>query len=350
MWNYRVLLMAGLLLLALPGCRKKSEPGPSGLTPTEQAAKEKEFFNDPCTVVCSLERIPLYELTLPWHALPDFIELMEDNSRINRARITLDNHDYFVFLGDNPKYDFGLYDIEKQAFLLWRGSSELYSKHPINGKFYEFITMDHITQIAARPYQGEMGILKIGAGGRDLRQVEFKGSLRDASQACAVIGDLSDNHFSESVTQMPIPVGNYNVYGIDITYDNLRVSICSNSISADDQNQRPDKNPVYGITIRKDRPYILDLSTHAKFNFVKPSRELVLFRPGDQVLFAAVLTDPKLDVMITNIQDNSVLIDKNYRMNNGSFYTIKEGKPLDPNMIITRTNGEIVAEGTMPFG
>lgn len=350
MWNDRVLLIAGLLLLALPGCRKKSEPGPSGLTPAEQAAKEKEFFDDPCTIVSTLESFPLYELTLPWDTLPPFMERMEDNSRINRARITLDKHDYFIYLGDNPKHEFSLYDIEKQAFLLWWGSSELYSKHPINSKFYEFITMDHVTQIAARPYQGEMGILKIGAGGRDLQKMDFGGSLRDASGGCAVIGNLVDNHFSESVTEMPIPVGDYNVCRIDITYDNLKIRICENdSISVDDQKQRPDKKPVYGITIRKDPPYILDLSTHAKFNFVKPSKELDLFRPGDRILFAAVLTDPKLDVMITNIQDNSVLIDKNYRMNNGSFYTIKEAKSLDPNIIITRTDGEIVAEGTMPF-
>ncbi|MEN6308145.1 MAG: hypothetical protein ABFD91_10350 [Anaerohalosphaeraceae bacterium] len=332
------------------GCRKKSEPGPSGLIPAEQAAKEKDFLSDPCTIVGTLDRFPLYELTLPWNALPDFIQRMEDNSRINRARIILDNHDYFVFLGDNPKYEFGLYDIEKQAFLLWWGSSELYSKHPINSKFYEFITLDNVTKIAARPYQGEMGILKISAGGRDLQKMDFGGSLRDASGGSAVIGNLDDNRFSESVTEMPVPVGDYNVCRIDITYDNLKIRICENdSISVDDQEQRPDKKPVYGITIRKDRPYILDLSTHAKFIFVEPSKEQDVFHPDDQILFAAVLADPKLDVMIPGIQDKSVLIDKKYRRNNGSIYTIKEGKPLDPNIIITRTDGEIVAEDTMPF-
>lgn len=55
---------------------------------------------------------------------------------------------------------------------------------------------------------------------------------------------------------------------------------------------------------------------------------------GEQLPVKAVLIDPKLDIMIRGLDD-----------------TTREPKvSLDPKVVITRANGEIVGQGVMPFG
>ena len=69
--------------------------------------------------------------------------------------------------------------------------------------------------------------------------------------------------------------------------------------------------------------------------FVRPKdKERVSL--GEEVKVEAVLLDPDLDVMIRRL------------------YSVPEGQErrasLDPKVTVARANGEIVAEGVMPFG
>ena len=79
--------------------------------------------------------------------------------------------------------------------------------------------------------------------------------------------------------------------------------------------------------------------------------EYLQVKRGEEIKVAAVLVDPKLDIMIRRLYDTSVKGDKEYKDATGKVYrTIKVNKSLDPNVVIARADGQIVAEGVMPFG
>ncbi|HML76333.1 MAG TPA: hypothetical protein PKB02_17720, partial [Anaerohalosphaeraceae bacterium] len=118
-----------ITLLAAGGCRKKSKPVPSGLTPAEQAAKEKDFLSDPSTILSSLEETTISKLDIPEENFPSFIRRMQYNKKktLKQARITLESRDYLVLLGETPTGDFSLYDIQKQQAPRWWGAWSCYS-------------------------------------------------------------------------------------------------------------------------------------------------------------------------------------------------------------------------------
>ncbi|UCE47391.1 MAG: hypothetical protein JSW47_17545, partial [Phycisphaerales bacterium] len=114
---------------------------------------------------------------------------------------------------------------------------------------------------------------------------------------------------------------------------------------------RGNKEVVYGIHVRKDKPYVLDFSNEPMVVFDQPPMSKTSFRQGEQIKFAAVMIDPKLDIMIRGLDDTSVKVDKEYKDSSGKvIHTAKRPKSLDPKVVITRANGKIVAEGVMPFG
>ncbi|MBN2315742.1 MAG: hypothetical protein JXM79_17570 [Sedimentisphaerales bacterium] len=64
-----------------------------------------------------------------------------------------------------------------------------------------------------------------------------------------------------------------------------------------------------------------------------------------------MLVDPKLDIMIRGLDDTSVKVDKENKDATGKVYrTVKRDKSLDPKVVITRADGQVVAEGVLPFG
>jgi hypothetical protein len=85
-----------------------------------------------------------------------------------------------------------------------------------------------------------------------------------------------------------------------------------------------------------DQVCVLNFSNPPSVMFASPSRER-RFKPGDTVEVKAVLVDPKLDFMIRSLYGPEEKESKGPRS-------------LDPKVLITRANGEKVAEGVMPFG
>ena len=85
--------------------------------------------------------------------------------------------------------------------------------------------------------------------------------------------------------------------------------------------------------------------------FDQPPMSNTSFSRGQEIKFAAVLIDPKLDIMIRRLNDTSVKVDREYKDRDGKvIQTVKAYKSLDPKVVITRADGEVVAEGVMPFG
>jgi hypothetical protein len=332
-----VILTLGFIAV---GCKKETPP------PQEPTAKEKEFLSAPDAVTCELEKTTISKLDLPEHHIISFIRRMERENRedIKEGRINLANRPYKILLGERPKSEFSLFDVEKGFSPNWWGSWSLHSYQKINDKFFEFMLIENGKKIAARPYQGLLGTIKAGKGNRELEKVEFQGSLRQKDSVSVPVG-TTEERWPKAVAECTIPVGDYTPYIIRVTYDNLNISI-SDNYHTNAQGLPSHQNTVYGMQIREDKPYVLDFSNKPMVIFDQPSMDQTTFSRGDEINFAAVLIDPKLDIMIRGLDDTSVQVEK--ETSNGHKY--KRHKSLDPNVVIARADGEVIAEGVMPFG
>ena len=98
--------------------------------------------------------------------------------------------------------------------------------------------------------------------------------------------------------------------------------------------------------MRKDKPFVLDFSNRPEVLFASPPKDLTV-KPGGTLSVKAVLVDPKLDIMMRGLNDGSR---KQTRTPDGRPLGYERSVPLDPKVIISRANGEKLAEGVMPFG
>ncbi len=357
------ILLSVILLLGfiLGGCKKETPPPqepttaeePSAPAPPaqEQLAKEKEFLSAPDVVTCELEKTTISKLDLPQNHMASFIRRMQRENRQNvkQAEITLANRPLKVILADKHEREFYLYDTETGIGPYWWGSWSLHSYHKINDKFFEFMLIEDGKKIAARSYKGPLGTIIAGKGARELEKVEFKGSVHQQRYVAAPIGTVKELT-PEAVTECTIPVGDYTPYIMHVTYDNLDICI-SNNYHTNAQGQSASKEIVYGMQVRQDKPYVLDFSNEPMVIFDRPPRHQTTFLRGDEIKFAAVLIDPNLDIMIRGLDDTSVKVDKEYKNAEGKVvHTAKVNKSLDPNVVISRADGEVVAKGVMPFG
>jgi hypothetical protein len=347
---------------ALTGCKKETPPAHDKVA-SEQSAilcppredelpKAKRFLSSAGAVTCKLENITISKLDLPKNKQPSFVSRMEQENRqdLQQGQITLANHPFKILLGENPEREFYLYDIEKKFGPYWWGSWSLRSYHKINDQFFEFMLFKDIAKIAARPYKGLLGTIMVGKGGRDLEKVEFNGSVHQKENVAAPIGTIEE-YWTGPVTECTIPVGDYTPYLINVTYDNLSIEISDNYHTNAQGQSRSEKQILYGMQVRQDKPYILDFSNEPMVVFDQPSSNQTTFSRGDEIQFAAVLIDPKLDIMIRGLNDTSVKVDREYKDAEGKvIQTIEQNKSLDPNVVIARADGEVIAKGVMPFG
>jgi hypothetical protein len=233
----------------------------------------------------------------------------------------------------------------------WWGGDRLSAIHKVNGRFFNFSASPAGNELTVRPYLGEQGTFEIGPGNRTLANFGVSGSFRARDWAVPVGGnikvgsDIKDG-LPVVVSRCQVPVGDYLPEYISVRFGRLRIELSQNYHSEGKRQDRGGRPAVYGIAVRKDRPFVLDFSNQPEVMFTSPTNNQRI-KPGDTVMVAAVLADPKLDIMIRGLDDTTRKQTKN-----------AEGKPLgyernlslDPTVIITRANGEKVAEGVMPFG
>jgi hypothetical protein len=334
----------------LAGCKKETPPPqePAATAPPtqEQIAKVKEFLSEPNVVICKLEKTTISKVDLPQDHMASFIRRMERENKqeIKQGQITLADRRYKILLGEKPEHQFYIYDIETGKGPYWWGSWSLLSYHKIDDKFFEFMFIEDGTKIAARPYKGPLGMIKVGKGSRELEKAEFSGSVHQKQSVAAPIGIIKE-YWTGAVAECTIPVGDYTAYLMNITYDNLRITI-SNNYHTNAQGLPSHENTVYGMKVRQNTPFVLDFSNEPMVVFDQPPMSKTSFSYGDKIQFAAVLIDPKLDIMIRGLDDTSVQVEK--ETSGGHKY--KRSKSLDPNVVIARADGEVIAEGEMPFG
>ena len=358
-----LMVLVMILVLALTGCKKES-PSPeqpdasqtttqdkadanddaattgqmsTPLTTSEEqteAEKEREFLSDPDVVTCELEEIATSLVDIPEDGLqPSFMRRVhrQEMDKVMKGTITLVGRPFTILLGEDLEREFYLFDIQKGFGPYWLGSWRLHSYHKIDGEFCQFMLVEDGAKIAAKPYKGDIGTIRIGKGNRNLDRAEFNGSVYQAGFVSAPIGTIEPN-WPAYVEECEIPVGDYTAHMINVRYGSITFSISNNYYTNAQGQSRNDKERVYGVHIRKDTPYVLDFSNKPMVIFERPSASQRSFRRGEKITFGAVLIDPKLDIMIRSL---------------GNAFSRKN---IDPKVVITRASGKIVAEGVMPFG
>ena len=91
---------------------------------------------------------------------------------------------------------------------------------------------------------------------------------------------------------------------------------------------------------------MLDFSNKPEVMFACPTNGQRV-KAGEALTLKAVLADAKLDIMIRGLDDTSRKATKGP---DGKDLGYERNVSLDPKVRITRANGDLVAEGVMPFG
>ena len=226
----------------------------------------------------------------------------------------------------------------------WWGADRVSAMHKVDGRFYSFSATED-GELTVRPYAGEMGTFEIGPGGRPLTNLCAWGSFDSRDWVVPVGGDIK-NGLPAKVNSCQVPVGDYLPEYVSLSFGRLAIGFSQNYHSEGKRQSRDGRPSVYGITIRKDRPFVLDFSNKPDVMFTSPTNNQRI-KPGDTLVVAAVLVDPKLDIMIRRLEDTSR---KQTKDAEGKALGHERNLSLDPKVIITRANGKKVAEGVMPFG
>lgn len=279
-------------------------------------------------------------------------------TKVRKGVMKLGGQRYDVLLGhdsliggwfDHPST--GLYLIPKADPSLkprWWGADRLTAIHKIEGTYYRFSATPAGDKLTARPYDGDFGTFEMGAGGRDIEEMTARGSLRSEDAAVAVGTELGDG-WPEGARSCRIPAGDYLPTYLRLTFGRLSIFISSNYHSDGKPRDRADRPQIYGIKIRKDKPYVFDFSNKPEVMFASPAKDDRI-KLGEELKVKAILTDPQLDIMIRGLDDTSRKQTKEYETPDGEKYTREKTMSLDPKVLITRADGEKVAEGVLPFG
>ena len=219
------------------------------------------------------------------------------------------------------------------GFDTW-GGDRLMAMHQIGGTLYRFSATPAGDKLTVVPYEGPMGTFAVGAGSRDLDAPMIRGWL-SSRETSVVVGRWSERSGLIDAESSRVPVGDYLLDLVTVTYGSLRIGI-SDNYHSDGRRQsiRQDRPRKYSIHICADQPFVLDFSAPPEVMFAAPARDQRV-PPGDDVQVMAVLTDPVLDTMIRRLD----VVEE-----------AGEGVSLDPKVTVTRADGEVVAEGVMPFG
>ncbi len=267
-----------------------------------------------------------------------YMTLMTTKARVGEIQIGGDR--FTVVLGhgggipgwfDHPEtglYLFAANRANDRPVSSWYGGDRLMAMHRSGDAYYRLAATPSGDKLFVWPYRGPFGVLEIKAGERSVQRASVSGSLSSKDAAISLTDSLAGQSASPS-SSFRLPAGDYGPLLLNVTYDTLNCLMLRNRHADGLPGGRSQEGPpIYPIQIREDKPYVLDFSGKPQVVFASPGRNHRL-KPGDQLEVKAVLTDPSLDIM---------------------FRSIRKGEQLDPKVVIKRANGEIVAEGVMPFG
>jgi hypothetical protein len=279
-------------------------------------------------------------------------------TKARQGRIRLAGAKYDVLLGhnhitagwfDNPWTALHVIPAGSTSRPMWMGGDRLIAWHKIGDTFYEFSATPAGDRLTARSYAGPLGVFEVGAGGRQVEVGDVQGSLRSRTTSVAVGEVARDYPALRPVRTCKLPVGDYLPESLTFRLGKLRINLSSNYHTDGKRLNTIDRQWVYGIHIRADKPLVMDFLNPPAVLFVSPARDRRAKR-GEPLSVLAVLIDPVQDWMIRHLDDTTGKQRNESIGPDGAQYGYEQDLSLDPKVTIARANGEIVAEGVMPFG
>lgn len=318
-----------------------------------------------------------------------------------KGKIRIAGQRFNILLGHNYLVG-GWFDRPSTALLLipeddksrrpsWWGADQLRAIHKIGETYYRFSATPSGDKLIVRPYNGDFGTFRIGSGWRLILNKNVSGSLISKDAALAV-GKGLERDWPKPTRSCSLPVGDYLPAMLNITLGPLRIIVSDNYHSDGKPRDKSGRPPVYGIKIRKNKPFVLDFSNKPDVIFASPPADHRL-KPGDKLDVKAVLVDPELDIMIRGLEAKLSYADSTLLVKLSILVLIIPGilwlllprlrrryrflpilsalgavvlvaclialsaigpklsyDKIIPRVLITRANGEKVAEGAMPFG
>lgn len=279
-------------------------------------------------------------------------------TQARKGRITVSGQRYDVLLGHNYVVSGWLNRPWTALHLIpdgnmnkrsqWQGADRLMGVHRIAGTYYCFSATPAGDKLIAKPYEGKLGTFMGGSGGRDMTYIGCSGSLCSNDKAVAVRGDLESGWAQPSYSSQ-MPVGDYLPSSLTIQYDKLSIHLSDNYHADGKPRSRAAVDKKYGIRIRENEPFVFDFSNELEVMFASPPKDYRI-KLGEQLTVKAVLIDPELDIMIRRLTATSQKEKQEETVPDGRKHTQWTDVSLEPRVVITRANGEQVAEGVMPFG
>ena len=231
----------------------------------------------------------------------------------------------------------------------WWESDVLAAMHDVDGQLYALAATPLGDRLFVRPYAGKYGTLVLGPGHRDLKRLEFRGTLRSESAVVRLWRRPGGKSPAEKGVEFEVPVGDYLPAYLSVDYGRVHFTLSETYHCEDHPRGRQDKPMVYAIRIREGKPCVLDFSGAPAVMFTSPAKARV-FHAGDEVQVSAVLTDPSLDIMIRRLESLDRTQKEVYKLKDGKEQTHERPAVLDPVVTITDPSGKEVAKGKMPFG
>jgi hypothetical protein len=315
-----VISLAALLILAV-GCKIKLDEGQTAAPDQEGGYKLNKVKPD--QVEGGRNRLSSY---------------LRKKESILYAAVEIEGKEFDVYLGIKHPGEFTILPkvASDDKAPKWWGMDALKRLHLINGKYYSFSKNKSQDRLFVNEYSGQFGKLVAGKGGRDITGIKMRGSLQSEDISVAIRpSDGVDG--PEYTSDCMLPVGDYRPASMSFNYGRVGFSVFNNSHNDVQGRSINDRPEVYGIKIRRDKPFILDFSNKPAVAFTLPAKDQ-RFKVGAEIEVKALIIDPKLDIMFLNLYETET--DDNGK----SKCTI-----LHPKIVITRADGTEVTSGPMPF-
>lgn len=276
---------------------------------------------------------------------------------VHGGEFAIDNKTYEAFLGYGyavtGRLDSGFSTLclrcedGEYAGLFGTAMDRLAGMRLLGGQWCQFSCSPTGDQLFVYPYQGPLGVLRLGTGVRDAKRLEMLGELC-SDQGRLILGRTLANGLFQGDDRYEIPIGDYSPGSLTVRLGDTRFSLSPDSY--DQEGRRIARaRAVRKIRIREKRPFVFDFSDKPSVAFIRPLKGS-RFAAGDPVQIEAVCADSRLDITIAGISDMTQSETKMVTMPDGRERMMESGPSLQPKVVIKRSSGEIVAEGDMPFG
>ena len=200
----------------------------------------------------------------------------------------------------------------------------LMSAHQRDGVLYTTSATPLGNKLIVKPYRGDFGIIKIGAGGRNIKEMGLRGSLDSKTMAISLKSRQPQakeqkTPAQEYAQEYEAPAGDYCLSLVSVQYGRLKIEL-SDNYHADGEPRAVHRIRNYFVKIRKDKPLVLDFANKPRVLFASPAKDKT-FKPGDEIQVKAVLIDPVCDFMIRGLDDSSRKEKKTYKLADGKEFS-----------------------------